>query len=156
MIWIASIWQVYVSAKIACEFHLFGCNQEKYLFGWCHNVTKKSLLCVTAATIFCAGFSLTYDEVAWLSARWQSGQITDQRWRITPRFCTLRQLVWSLLHKKKCSEILHTKNWDYKSLQKSNLIHNLNFYPNSNFQNHNNFSWLHSNKWNSQAIFALT
>ena len=64
---------------------------------------------------------------------WQSGQITDQRWRITPRFCTLRQLVWSLLHKKKCSEILHTKNWDYKSLQKSNLIHNLNFYPNSNW-----------------------
>ena len=41
---IAPFWQVYVSAKIACEFHLFGCIQEKYLFGWCHNVTKKKFV----------------------------------------------------------------------------------------------------------------
>ena len=156
MILIAPFWQVYVSAKNCLWISLVWMHPGKISVWMMSQCNKKKVCCVWRQRQF---FALAFP---WLTMKLHDCRPVDNLVKLQTKDDGL-PLVFALFvnssgvySTKKCSEILHTKNWHYKSLQKSNLIHNLNFYPNSNFQNQNNFSWLHSNKWNSQAIFALT
>ena len=156
MILIAPFWQVYVSAKNCLWISLVWMQPGKISVWMMSQCNKKKF-------VVCDG-SDNFLRWLFLDLRWSCmtvGPLTiwsNYRPKMTdyPSFLHSSSTRLEFTPQKKCSEILHTKNWHYKSLQKSNLVHNSNFYPNSNFQNQNNFSWLHSNKWNSQAIFALT
>ena len=107
-------------------FHLFGCNHEKYLFGWCH----KKVCCVWRQRQF---FALAFP---WLTMKLHDCRPVDNLVKLQTKDDGL-PLVFALFvnssgvySTKNIAKFYSQKLWDYKSLQKSNLIHNFNFCPN--------------------------